>query len=63
MKFEWDDAKREAVWRKHRVDFAYVIRIFDGITLEWEDRRNYAETRIVAVGLIEGEPYRVVYQP
>ena len=60
--FEWDPAKREANLRKHGVDFADGIEVFDGWTLEWSDVwRRDGEYRVVAVGTAGREVLTVVY--
>jgi uncharacterized protein len=60
--FEWDEAKSEANVAKHGIDFDDAIGIFDGRILEWVDaRRDYGETRIIAVGVLEGQELVLVY--
>jgi len=62
MPFEWDAAKNRANIRKHGIDFADAARIFDGLVLERaDDRFDYGEERIVAVGEVEGRTILVVY--
>jgi uncharacterized protein len=54
MQYTWDDAKNAANIRKHGISFERAIRIFDGPTVEKiDDRYDYGETRIRAIGLIE----------
>lgn len=60
--FEWDDEKSEANWRDRGFDFAYAALIFDGPTLEWDDDRiDYGERRIQAIGRVEKDILVVVY--
>lgn len=60
--FEWDAAKRLQNLRKHGVDFLDAIGIFGGPVLETADtRRDYGETRTVAVGRVVGTALTVVY--
>ena len=60
--FEWDPAKRQANLRKHGIDFAGAVRIFEGPVLEREDRRrDYGEPRLVALGEVEEVLVAVVY--
>ena len=40
MRFEWDHAKSEANLRRRGFDFEFATLIFDGPTLEVEDRRK-----------------------
>jgi uncharacterized DUF497 family protein len=62
MAFEWDEEKRKGNLVKHGIDFLDVIPMFDGPTLEVvDDRRDYRETRIYALGEIEGRVYAVAY--
>ena len=62
MRFAWDRSKSDANLRDRGFDFAFASLIFDGPTVEVEDRRrNYGETRIVAIGLADGLHLTVVY--
>ena len=60
MGFEWDEDKRQAVLEERRIDFRDAIRIFDGPVLETLSRHP-AETRWVAVGIVDGKKIVVVY--
>ena len=62
MKLTWDEAKRAANLEKHGVDFA-AIEAFDWATaLVLEDtRKDYGETRLLAMGLIEGRLHALVF--
>jgi uncharacterized protein len=60
--FEWDDAKAASNLAKHGVSFPVAARIFDNIYLERvDDREDYGELRIIGLGRVELEVYRVVY--
>lgn len=62
MGFEWDLAKNRANVEKHGVDFMDAVHVFEGPTLESADRRkNYGETRILAVGVADGHYVTVIY--
>ena len=62
--FEWDPAKRETNLRKHGIDFIDAAHIFEGLVLEHEDqRRDYGEPRVVALGRVEELLLAVVYTP
>jgi uncharacterized DUF497 family protein len=64
MDFEWDEAKNRANLAKHGIDFTRAKEIFQGYVLESADvRRNYGETRVVAVGVTDGTELTVVYTP
>lgn len=62
MAFSWDAARSEANHRERGFDFAFASLIFDGLTLEQEDRRqDYGERRVVAIGRVDGVELTVVY--
>ena len=62
MDFEWDPAKNAANIAKHGIDFDDARRMFDGATLEKvDDREEYRETRVTAIGIVEGRELYVVY--
>lgn len=62
MEFEWDEVKRDEIYRKHGVDLLQAALIFENDVLEKEDtRRNYGEKRMIALGMADGEVYIVVY--
>jgi uncharacterized DUF497 family protein len=47
MRFEWDAEKGEANVTEREFDFAFASLIFDGPTLEKQDRRkDYGEVRM-----------------
>ena len=60
--FEWDDAKSDANLTERGFDFEFASLIFNGPTLEREDRRkDYGERRVVATGTADGIHLTVVY--
>jgi hypothetical protein len=62
LEFEWDESKAAANLRKHRVSFLTAASIFTGAILERiDDREEYGETRLIALGLADTEVFRVVY--
>jgi uncharacterized protein len=62
MDFEWDEEKSAANLVERGFDFSFASLIFDGLTLEVEDRRmDYGERRTIAVGLADGIALTVVY--
>ena len=62
MRFEWDEAKSDANLGERGFDFEFASLIFDGPTLEVEDRRqDYGERRAVAIGVADGLHLTVVY--
>jgi uncharacterized DUF497 family protein len=62
MKFTWDPAKNRANVRQHAVAFDDAARIFDGPTVERvDDRFEYREIRVYAIGLVNGIEITVIY--
>ena len=62
MQFEWDPEKSEANLTERAFDFEFAALVFQGPTLEVEDRRqDYGEVRVVAIGLAQGIALTVVY--
>jgi uncharacterized DUF497 family protein len=62
MQFEWDEAKHEWTRRSRGLGFDVAARIFEGPTFEVPDeRRDYGELRMVALGAVEEEVLVVVY--
>lgn len=63
MKFEWDNLKAEENHRKHGVEFPYAAQVFldpHHIVIR-DNRQSYGEIRNVAMGVIEGRLYIVVF--
>lgn len=53
MRYEWDEAKREANLQKHGLDFVDAEFVFEGVTVTIEDRRlDYGEQRFVTFGVL-----------
>jgi len=63
LDFSWDPSKREDNWRLRKVDFAEAIGIFDDPDLveAYDDRTDYGETRLQAIGSTGGICYFVAY--
>ena len=62
MGFTWDPTKNAANVRRHGIAFEDAKRIFDGPTVEREDDRfDYGEIRIYAIGLVNGIEITVIY--
>ena len=60
--FEWDDDKRSRNIEERGVDFRVAARIFMNPVNEAEDERgDYGEVRIRALGHVGDEYYLVVY--
>lgn len=62
MEFDWDEPKSDANYRERGFDFEFASLIFDGPTLERvDDRTEYGEVRVIAVGRVEDFCLTVVY--
>ena len=62
MRFLWDRQKSEVNLTKRGFDFAFATLIFDGPTVErTDDRQDYGEIRVIALGIADGIPLSVVY--
>ena len=62
MLFEWDEAKSRRTLSERGFGFDYAARIFLGPTLEKEDdRRDYGEVRMQAIGQVGDDVLFVVY--
>lgn len=62
MRYSWDEEKNRANLAKHGIAFEDAIGIFEGPTLERvDDRYDYGETRIYAIGLVDGLEITVIF--
>lgn len=62
MKFEWDERKNQSNLIKHGFDFADAFRIFHSpMLVEFDDRQDYGEDRLIGIGLLSGRVVIVVY--
>jgi len=62
VRFAWDRRKSAQNLRDRGFDFEFATLVFEGPTLEREDdRRDYGETRVVAIGLAQGIALTVVF--
>ncbi|MGH7662846.1 MAG: BrnT family toxin [Gemmatimonadaceae bacterium] len=60
--FEWDEAKRAANLEKHAIDFVRAVEVFSMPRVEREDaRRDWGESRSVAIGPVQDRIVTVVY--
>jgi uncharacterized DUF497 family protein len=58
----WDPDKNAINIRRHGIAFEDAGRIFDGSTLERvDDRFDYGEIRIYAIGLVDGVEVTAIY--
>lgn len=61
MNFEWDEAKNDANFSKHKIRFGEAAQIFQGPVLTTvDDRQNYNEVREISIGQLRGQVYLVV---
>ena len=62
MRFAWDPRKSAENLRVRGFDFEFATLVFEGPTLERQDQRqDYGEMRLVAIGLAQGIALTVVY--
>ena len=62
MLFEWDEAKSRRALEERGFSFEYAARIFLGPILErQDDRREYGEVRMQAIGQVVDDVLFVVY--
>ncbi len=62
MRFDWDLAKGERNRRERGFGFEFAALIFEGDTIEWpDDRRDYGEARVRAIGEADGLVLHVVF--
>jgi uncharacterized DUF497 family protein len=61
VEFEWDEAKNRTNIAKHGISFELARQIFDGVVWSRIDQRlDYGETRIIAIGVVEQAAILVV---
>lgn len=64
MKITFDPAKRDKTMADRGIDFADASVVFEGLTLEIEDKRkDYGEKRIICYGILAGCMVVVGYTP
>jgi len=62
MQFNWSQRKRSINLREHGLDFVDAPRVFEGLTLTYEDDRfAYGEQRFITLGLLAGVPVSVAH--
>ncbi len=62
MQFEWDVDKSDRNVRLRRFDFSFASQVFLGSYLDQpDDRRDYGERRLQAIGVADGIVLTVVY--
>jgi len=62
VRFTWDPDKNLANIRRHAIAFVDAVKVFDGPTVERvDDRFEYGEIRVYAIGLVNGIEIAVIY--
>lgn len=62
MRYSWRDEKNRANLKNHGIAFEDAVRIFEGPTVEQvDDRFDYGEVRMYAIGLVNGLEITVIY--
>jgi uncharacterized DUF497 family protein len=64
MRITFDPAKRERTLDERELNFEDASVVFEGITVEVEDKRkNYGERRIICYGMLAGRLVVIGYTP
>ena len=62
MRYSWDEEKNRRNIRERGLSFEDAKRIFEGPTVEKvDDRFDYGEVRVYAIGLVNGVEITVIY--
>jgi len=62
MRYIWDEEKNRRNVAIHGIAFEDAARIFDDVTVEQvDDRFDYGECRVYAIGLVNGLEITVIY--
>lgn len=62
MRYSWDETKNRSNIRRRHIAFEDAVRIFEGATVERvDDRFDYGEVRVYAIGLVNGLEITVIY--
>lgn len=62
MEYVWNDDKNRLNIERHGIAFKDAVKIFEGETIEQKDDRfDYGEIRIYAIGLVNGLEIVVIY--
>ena len=62
MHYSWDEEKNRSNIARHGIAFEDAKRIFEGPTVERvDDRFDYGEIRVYAIGLVNGFEITVIY--
>lgn len=62
MSYTWDPKKNRQNMARHGIVFEDAVKIFDGPTLERvDDRYEYGEVRVYAIGIVGGMEIALIY--
>jgi uncharacterized DUF497 family protein len=62
MSCTWDPKKNRGNIARHGIAFEDAVKIFEGPTLERvDDRFEYGEVRVYAIGIVEGIEITVIF--
>jgi uncharacterized protein len=62
MRYTWKPEKHRRNLKDHGIAFEDAVRIFEGPTVEQvDDRFDYGELRVYAIGLVNGVEMTVIY--
>jgi len=62
MRYTWDEEKNRRNVRLHGIAFEDAVGIFEGPTVERvDDRFDYGEKRVYAVGVVNGLEITLIY--
>jgi len=62
MRYSWDEEKNRRNLDLHAIALENAARIFEGPTVERvDDRFDYGEIRVYAIGLVDGLEITVIY--
>jgi uncharacterized DUF497 family protein len=62
MRYSWNEEKNRRNLELHGLAFEDAIRIFEGPTVERvDDRFDYGERRVYAIGLVNGLEITLIY--
>jgi len=64
LEFEWDEEKRRQIIQERNVDILYAALMFENpVLIKIDDREDYGEERIIALGHVHGEFFTLVFTP
>jgi uncharacterized DUF497 family protein len=62
VRYTWDAEKNRSNLARHGIAFEDAVKVFGGPTLErLDDRFEYSEVRVYAIGMVNGIEITVIY--